>query len=57
MNERELAEKMKAVSKAVAENEPSSVIITLLGTLKKDAAPSEDVLRVSPILTTSLPLH
>lgn len=46
MNERELAEKVKAVGKAVAESEPASVIISLLTTLKKAAAPAEDVLRV-----------
>jgi transcription elongation factor S-II len=47
MDERELAQRVKALSKAVMGNEPASSILSLMETLKKDASPTEEMLRVS----------
>lgn len=45
MDERELAQRIKALSKAVSANEPAHSIVSLMETLKKEAAPTEDMLR------------
>lgn len=47
MDQRELEARIKALHKATTSNEPSSNIIAMLELLKKDAAPTEDMLRVS----------
>lgn len=44
--ERDLTTRIKALSKAVSSNEPVPAIIAIMETLKKGAAPSEEVLRV-----------
>jgi transcription elongation factor S-II len=46
MNQRELDSRVKALTKCVAANEPAENAIKLLETLKKDAAPTEEMLRV-----------
>ncbi|CAK7267265.1 transcription elongation factor TFIIS [Sporothrix epigloea] len=43
--ERDLTTRIKALSKAVSSNEPVPAIIAIMETLKKGAAPSEEVLR------------
>ncbi|KAF4969650.1 hypothetical protein FZEAL_10188 [Fusarium zealandicum] len=45
MDERELAARVKALTKCVAANEPAENAIKLLETLKKDASPTEEMLR------------
>jgi transcription elongation factor S-II len=47
MDERELNSRIKALNKAVTENEPPTSIMSILNGLKKEAAPSEEMLRVS----------
>lgn len=47
MDGRELAKRVKAITKAVSDNEPTSMIITIMETLRNDAAPTEEMLRVS----------
>lgn len=46
MDERELASRVKALTKCVAANEPPENAIKLLESLKKDASPTEEMLRV-----------
>ena len=46
-SDRELAKRVKAITKAVSANEPSSVIIDIMETLRREAAPTEEMLRVS----------
>ncbi len=46
MDERELTTRIKALNKAVGDNEPSTSILGLMETLKRAGAPSEEVLRV-----------
>jgi transcription elongation factor S-II len=46
MDERELGQRIKALTKCVAANEPPENAIKLLETLKKDASPTEEMLRV-----------
>lgn len=46
MNQRELDARVKALTKCVAANEPAENAIKLLDSLKKDAAPTEEMLRV-----------
>jgi transcription elongation factor S-II len=47
IDERELATRVKALGKAVAANEPATSILALMNTLKNEANPTEDMLRVS----------
>lgn len=47
MDQRELDARIKALNKALNANEPASNIISLLDSIKKDAAPTEEMLRVS----------
>jgi transcription elongation factor S-II len=46
MDHRELESRVKALSKTVSANEPPETAIKLLESLKKDAAPTEEMLRV-----------
>lgn len=46
MNQRELDQNVKALTKSVQANEPSENTLRLLETLKKDAQPTEEMLRV-----------
>lgn len=46
MDERELGQRVKALTKCVAANEPAENVIKMLETLKKDASPTEEMLRV-----------
>lgn len=53
MDDRELAKRVKSLSKAVANSEPTSTIISMMDSLRKDSAPTEEMLRVSlPALHT-----
>ncbi len=45
MDERELAQRIKALSKSVAQNEAPESILALMTTIKNDAKPTEDMLR------------
>ncbi|OIW23999.1 transcription elongation factor [Coniochaeta ligniaria NRRL 30616] len=45
MDERELAQRIKALSKSVAQNEAPDSILALMNTIKNDAKPTEDMLR------------
>lgn len=47
MDDRELSARIKALNKALA-SEPASNVVKLLEDLKKDAAPTEEQLRVRP---------
>lgn len=47
MDQRELENRVKQLSKAVGANEPPANAIALLESLKKDAHPTEEMLRVS----------
>ncbi|KAL2675190.1 hypothetical protein Neosp_011372 [[Neocosmospora] mangrovei] len=47
MDERELASRVKALTKCVAANEPPENVIKLLESLKKDASPTEEMLRAT----------
>lgn len=47
MNEKELADKVKTLTKAVQSNEPASTIIMMIEAIKREPAPSEALLRVS----------
>ncbi|KAI8691463.1 hypothetical protein LRP88_08744 [Fusarium phalaenopsidis] len=47
MDERELASRVKALTKCVAANEPPENAIKLLESLKKDASPTEEMLRAT----------
>ncbi|KAK1764875.1 transcription elongation factor S-II [Phialemonium atrogriseum] len=47
MDERELSRRIKALGKAVSSNEPTSAIIAIMDNLKKDAAPTEEMLRAT----------
>lgn len=55
MDERELSRRIKALGKAVSSNEPTSAIIAIMDNLKKDAAPTEEMLRVSSSCPSCLP--
>lgn len=46
MDQRELESRVKALTKVVAANEPPENALKLLETLKKDASPTEEMLRV-----------
>lgn len=46
MDQRELESRVKALNKSVAANEPAENALKLLETLKKDASPTEEMLRV-----------
>jgi hypothetical protein len=46
MDQRELESRVKALTKCVAANEPAENAIKLLESLKKDAKPTEEMLRV-----------
>lgn len=46
MDQRELESRVKALTKSVAANEPPENAIKLLESLKKDAKPTEEMLRV-----------
>jgi transcription elongation factor S-II len=48
--ERELTLRIRALNKAVTGDEPAPNIITILETIKKEAAPSEDIIRVGRCL-------
>jgi len=45
MDERELAQRIKALSKSVAQNEAPDSILALMNTIKNDAKPTEEMLR------------
>lgn len=45
MDERELAQRVKALSKSVAQNEAPDSILALMNTIKNDAKPTEEMLR------------
>jgi transcription elongation factor S-II len=45
--ERELTLRVRALQKALESDEPPSNIVAILETIKKEAAPSEDMIRVS----------
>lgn len=47
MDQRELEARVKALTKTVAANEAPENAIKLLETLKKEASPTEEMLRVS----------
>ncbi|KAF4589484.1 transcription elongation factor s-ii [Ophiocordyceps camponoti-floridani] len=47
MDQRELEARVKALTKSVAANEPAENAIRLLDTLKKEAAPTEEMLRAT----------
>ncbi|KAM5355493.1 hypothetical protein ACJ41O_002139 [Fusarium nematophilum] len=47
MDQRELEARVKALTKCVAANEPAENAIKLLETLKKDASPTEEMLRAT----------
>ncbi|CAG1982462.1 unnamed protein product [Fusarium graminearum] len=47
MTERELGQRVKALTKCVAANEPPENAIKLIETLKKDASPTEEMLRAT----------
>lgn len=51
MDERELGQRVKALTKCVAANEPAENAIKLLKTLKEDASPTEEMLRVRQIIS------
>jgi transcription elongation factor S-II len=51
MDQREVETMIKALQKALNEKEPSANIITILEKLKKDVAPTEDLLRVRSLTT------
>lgn len=46
MDQRELDQNVKALTKSVQANEPAENTLKLLETLKKDAQPTEEMLRV-----------
>lgn len=46
MDQRELETRIKALTKSVAANEAPENALRLLDSLKKDAAPTEEMLRV-----------
>lgn len=46
MDQRELDQTVKALTKSVQANEPADNTLKLLETLKKDAQPTEEMLRV-----------
>lgn len=45
MDERELAQRIKALSKSVSQNEAPDSILALMNTIKNDAKPTEEMLR------------
>jgi hypothetical protein len=47
MDMREFSQRIKALQSSIAKNDPASEITTQLEHIKKDAAPTEDMLRVS----------
>ncbi|KOS18420.1 Transcription elongation factor S-II [Escovopsis weberi] len=47
MNQRELESRVKALTKSVAANEPAENALKLLESLKKDASPTEEMLRAT----------
>lgn len=47
MDQRELETRVRQLNKTVAANEAPENALTLLNSLKKDAAPTEEMLRVS----------
>lgn len=51
MDQRELESRVKALTKVVAANEPPENALKLLESLKKDASPTEEMLRVRLILS------
>jgi len=46
MDQRELDARVKALNKSISANEPAANALALLKTLKEDAAPTEEMLRV-----------
>ena len=57
MDQRELEMRVKALTKCVAANEPPENAIKLLKTLKEDASPTEEMLRVRTACTTHPDLY
>ncbi|KAJ9132985.1 Transcription elongation factor S-II [Pleurostoma richardsiae] len=47
MDERAVAAKVKELNKVLAANEPASVIVTVIETFRKEAAPAEEVIRAT----------
>ena len=54
MDQRELDARVKALTKTIAANEPASNALSLLKTLKDEAAPTEEMLRVRNIPPSAL---
>lgn len=50
MDQRELDSYVKQLNKCIVANEAPENALRLLDTLKKDAAPTEEMLRVRPLL-------
>jgi hypothetical protein len=56
MDQRELDSSIRQLQKVVAANEPSSNALSILERLKKEASPTEEMLRVSlPMRALSAP--
>lgn len=53
MDQRELESRVKALTKVVAANEPPENALKLLETLKKDASPTEEMLRVGVLFISA----
>lgn len=49
MEERELTQRIKSLSKAIQSQEAPTVVINMLENLKKDSAPTEEQLRASSL--------
>ncbi|KAJ6787946.1 hypothetical protein PWT90_03763 [Aphanocladium album] len=57
MDQRELESRIKALTKSVAANEPAENALRLLDSLKKDAAPTEEMLRWQSVASGRATLH
>jgi hypothetical protein len=53
MDQRELDSSIRQLQKVVAANEPSSNALSILERLKKEASPTEEMLRVSLLMRAS----
>lgn len=47
MDQRELAQRIKALQSSLTKNEPASEIMAQMELIKKDSSPTEEMLRVS----------
>jgi hypothetical protein len=55
MDQREVESYIKALQKALNEKEPASNVVTIMEKLKKDVAPTEDLLRVCSLIIAHIP--